>query len=110
MARVVHFGDQGLLWLDTGFAKDVGRTYHCILRVRSSLALESQRFLEVESDDRLLGELQHEIAQRADGDLLADPRAFALIAVGMPAVYFFLRSRDQRVEQVVRLHAESLAP
>ena len=110
IARVVHLGGERLLRLDTGLAKDVGGAHDRVLRVRSGFALEGQRLLEVEGDDRLLGELQHEVAQRADGDLLADAQALLLVEFGMPAVHFLLRRGDQRVEQIVGLHAESLAP
>src|ERR1019366_2897197 len=108
-ARVVHVGSKRLLRIHTRLAKNVAGAYDCILSVGAGLALEGQSLFEVERDHRLLGELQHEVAQSADGDLLADVRAVRLVQLGMPAVHFFLGRRDQRVEQVVSLDSETLA-
>src|SRR5271157_2586808 len=109
IACVIHCGGERLLGINAGFAKDVCRTHHCILRVGSGLAFEGQGLMEVEGDDRLLGKLQHEIAQRADSNSFADKHALVLVAVRMAAVHFTLGRGNQRVEQVVCLHAESLA-
>jgi hypothetical protein len=53
-------------------AEDVAGADHGVLNVGAGLALEAQRILEVEGDDGVARELEHEVAQRADGDLLGD--------------------------------------
>src|SRR6266849_1522742 len=58
--------------IEPTFAKNVGSPDYGILRVRPGLAFEAQRLLEIECDHRRLGELEHEIAQRANGDLRRD--------------------------------------
>ena len=94
--------------IESAFAKDVGRAHDGVLRVRSGFAFEAERFFEVERDHRLLGVLQHEVAQRADGDLGRD-RQRSLRRVRDAAIDFRLRRRDQPIEQVVGLHAEAFA-
>ena len=56
-----------------------------------------------------LGELQHEVAQRADGDLLADVAALRVVEFLVAGVDFLLRGGNQGIEQVVGLNAEALA-
>ena len=77
--------------------------------VRSGLAFEAQRVFEVERDDRVARELEHEVAQRADGDLLGDLLALGFVAARLARVHFGSRGGNQLVDQVVGLDAEALA-
>src|ERR1019366_5234486 len=96
-AGVVHISRERLLGLDSSFAKDVAGTNYGILRVRAGFSLKGQRFLEVEGDDRLLGELQHEVAQRADGYLLGDLQTLCVVTLGVATVDFLLGGCNERV-------------
>ena len=69
-------GSEHLLRSDSGFAEDVGRPHDGVLSLGSGFAFEAESFFEVEGDDRRLGELQHEVAQGAHGDIGSDPGAF----------------------------------
>ncbi len=53
-------------------AEDVRRPHDRVLYVRTGFTLEIQRILEVKRDHRWFGVLQHEKAQRADGNLGGD--------------------------------------
>jgi hypothetical protein len=53
-------------------AEDVARPHHGVLNVGAGLALEAQRIFEVEGDHRVARELEHEVAQRADRNLLGN--------------------------------------
>ncbi len=108
MARVVDVGCESLFRSNSRLAKNVAGANNGILRVWAGLAFKRQRFFEVEGDHRLLGELQHEVAQRADGDLRGDAGALRIVKLGMTAVHFRFRSANQLVEQVVSLDAEAL--
>jgi hypothetical protein len=79
----------------------------CIAR-RAGIALEAERFPKIEGDHRIARELQHEVAQRADGDLRA-MRGARRRALRVPRVHFFQRLFDQLVDQIVGLHAQALA-
>ena len=48
--------------INPSFTKDAGGAHDRILRVRPGFAFEAERLFEIESDDGLLGEFQHEIA------------------------------------------------
>lgn len=65
------------------FAEDVARAHRGILHVRAGLALEAQRFLQIESNHRVARKLQQEIAKRADGDgrSRGETLAFGLVRV-----------------------------
>src|SRR5271166_3528352 len=71
-ARVIQFSRERQLRLDTRLPEDIAGADNSVLRIGPSLALEGQCFLEVEGNHRLLGELQHEVAQRSNSNLLAD--------------------------------------
>ncbi len=75
------------------------------MHVRTGLAFESQGFLEIEGDDRGPRETQHEIAQRANGNLRGDLLAFVVRQLFMPAADFLQGAGDQHVKQIVRLNA-----
>ncbi len=79
------------------------------MNVGPGLALEAQSILEVEGDDRVARELEHEVAQRADGDLPGDFLAFRFVASRLARVYFGTGRRDELVDQVVGLDTETLA-
>ncbi len=92
------------------FAEDVADADDGVLNVGAGLAFEAERVFEVESDDGVARELEHEVAQRADGDLLGDLRGGS--ASGLAAwrvVDLGLRGGDELVDQVVGLDAEALA-
>src|ERR1039458_1399939 len=93
----------------SALAEDVARTDHGVLNVGPGLALEAQSILEVEGDDRVARELEHEVAQRADGDLPGDFLAFRFVASRLARVYFGTGRRDELVDQVVGLDTETLA-
>ncbi len=65
------------------FAEDVADAHHGVLNVRAGLALEAERVFEVEGDHGIARELEHEVAQRADGDLVGDllPLGFGIAPV-----------------------------
>jgi hypothetical protein len=75
----------------SGFAEDVADADDGVLDVGAGFALEAERVFEVEGDDGAAGELEHEVAQRADGDLLGDLLAFGFGAVGLAGVVSALR-------------------
>ena len=79
------------------------------MNVRPGLALKAQRILEVEGDDRVARELEHEVAQRADGDLLGDLLPLGFVAAGLARVHLGARGGDELVDQIVGLDAEALA-
>ncbi len=90
-------------------AEDVACTDHGVLNVGSCLALEAQRIFEVKRDDRVARELEHEVAERADGNLPGDLLPLSFVAAGLTRVHFGAGSGDEFVDQVVGLDAESLA-
>ena len=93
------------------FAKDIARTDDRVLDIRPGFAFEAQSVFEVERDDRIARELQHEVAQRANGNLLGDHSAVLARRGDVWRVSTSdARCRDQLVDQVIGLHAESLAP
>ena len=81
-----------------------------VLHVGAGFAFEAEGFLEIESDHGIARELQHEVAQRADGDLRARPccRSPGVLS-GWRDVHFFQRRFDQLVDQVVGFDAQALA-
>ena len=60
-------------------------------------------------DHGILGKLEHEVAQRAVGDLRGDGHAFGLAQVGMAGIHLFLGGGDQSIKQIVGLHAKAFA-
>ena len=90
-------------------AQDVARAHGGVLHVGSGVAFEAERFLKIESDHGIARELQHEVAQRADGDLGGNLPALVGGRFGMPRVHFFQRLFDQLVDQIVGLDAQALA-
>ena len=92
-----------------GLAEDVAGADDGVLNVGAGLALEAERIFEVEGDDGVARELEHEVAQSADGDLLGDLLALGLVAAGLARVDFGARGGDELVDQVVGLDAEALA-
>ena len=60
-------------------AEDAGQPDRRVLEVGAGLALEAQGLLEVEDDDRVPGELEHEVAQGPGGDV---PGGLALLVLG----------------------------
>ena len=73
-------------FLDAGLAEDVGGADDGILHVGAGLTFKAERVSEVEGDDGVACEAQHEVAQRADGDLARDLCAFGLVEFGMARV------------------------
>src|SRR5579863_836645 len=72
-------------------AKDITNSYYRILNVRPGFALEAERILEVEGDHRIPRVLEHEVAQRANGDLLRDLLPLRLIAPCLPRFHLGAR-------------------
>ncbi len=90
-------------------AQDVPCTHHRVLQVRTGLALEGQRRIEVESDDAIARIAQHVIAHRTDGDAaghLADLRG---VQFGVALLDFAARTIDQGVQKIVRFDAQAFA-
>ena len=54
------------------FAENITGADGGVLNVGSGFAFKAERFLEVESDDGVAGELQQEVAERANGDFGGD--------------------------------------
>ena len=77
--------------------------------IGAGFAFEAESVFEVEGDHGLLGVLQHEITQCADGDLRGDGFALGFAELRMTRVDFFFCRGDELVEQVVGLHAETSA-
>src|SRR6185437_5437807 len=94
-------------WLQSRFPENVTGTDDSVLRVGASLAFKAQSFFEIEGDHRGLGELEHEIAQCANGNLRGDLPPLFFRHFGMAGVHFFLGSGNERVYQVIGLYAES---
>ena len=96
--------------VDPSLPEDAGGADDSVLRVRPGFALEAQCFLKVERNHRLLGVLQHEVAQSTDRDLVAiSRRSGSLSACGWRESTSSLRRRDKLIEQIVGFHAKSLA-
>ena len=57
-----------------GLAEDVGGADDGVLDVGAGLAFEAEGVFEVEGDDGVAGEAEHEVAEGADGDLRGDDR------------------------------------
>src|ERR1019366_1256737 len=96
--------------IESTFAENVGSADDGILRVRACVALETQGVFEIEGDYRRLRELQHEVAQCPDGDLRGNAGALCFAQLGMPRIHFFASRGDESIQEIVRLHAEALAP
>ena len=83
------------------------------MNVGAGFALEAERVFEVEGDDGVARVLEHEVAQRADGDLFGDLLAHGFGigsgSAGLARVDFGARGGDELVDQVVGLDAEALA-
>src|SRR5580698_47958 len=95
--------------IESAFAKNVGGANHRVLRVRAGLAFEAQRLFEIEGDHGRLGELEHEVAQSANGDLAGDGGALGVPELGMASVDFLSRRGNQSVDQIVGFYSEALA-
>ena len=78
------------------FAENVARANHGILAIRSGLAVEAKRILEIESDDGRACELEQEIAQRAYGDGVRDGGALGVWCIGVARVHFPARAAVSR--------------
>ena len=77
--------------------------------VGAGFAFKAERIFEVEGDDGVARELEHEIAQGADGDLLGDLLALGFVAAGLTRVDFGTGGGDELVDEVVGFDAEALA-
>ena len=110
MARE-NFTRQGPARVRRGFprlpvlAQNISGSHRRVLDVRAGLALERERFLEVEGDNRIASESKHEVAERPNRDSLRYRAAFGLGEVLVPAAHFIERIVDQKIEKVVRLDA-----
>ena len=89
--------------------QDVVRADRRVLEVRTGLALETERLLDVEHDQLAARVLQHEVADGADRDLGANPPALVGAELRIALADFGRRLVGQQVEQIVDLHAEALA-
>ncbi len=76
-----------------------------VLDVRARFAFEAQCFVKIESDHRIARELQHEVAQRADGDSFCHLLPVGRSSVRMPGNHFRQSGFDELIEQIVRLDA-----
>ena len=92
-----------------GLAEDVGGADDGVLDVGAGLAFEAEGVFEVEGDDGVAGEAQHEVAERADGDLRGDGEAFGFVDLRVAGVDFGFGGGDELVEEVVGLDAEAFA-
>ena len=91
------------------FAEDVGGADDGVLDVGAGLAFEAEGVFEVEGDDGVAGEAEHEVAEGADGDLFGDGVAFGVGEVGVAGVDFGFCGGDELVEEVVGFDAEAFA-
>ena len=106
----IDFPRRETIRIQPTLAENVCRPNHRVLRVRPSLALETQRVFEIKRDHRRLRVLQHEVTQRADRNLLRNLLPVVFRQLAIPRIHFLLCRRNQRVEQIVGFHPESLAP
>ena len=90
-------------------APDVARAHGGVLHVGAGLALEAERFLEIESNHGIARVFEQEIPQRADGDLGRDHALLFGRGFGVPGGDLGQRLFDELVDEVVRLDAEPLA-
>src|SRR5437016_5921896 len=79
-----------------------------VLAIGACLALEAQRVLKIERDNCRAREFQQEKPQRADRNFVCRPLLLGLRHFQVSLFYFGERGRLEPVEQVVRLHSESL--
>ena len=86
-------GGRGFGFGGAGFAEDVGGADDGVLDVGAGLAFEAERVFEVEGDDGVAGEAEHEVAEGADGDLLGDGLAFVGGELGVAGVDFGIARR-----------------
>src|SRR3954470_1268317 len=80
-------------------AKDVRGADSGGLRVRAGLALEAERVLEVERDHGILCVAQHEVTERADGEMLGDGTLLGRLELCVPGSYFLGSRLDERVDK-----------
>jgi hypothetical protein len=93
----------------SAFAENVRSAHHRILRIGAGLAFETQRLFEIKRNHRGLGELEHEVAKRAHGDLGGNDKPLSFAQLWMASIDFLFRRRDQSVEQVIGLDAKAFA-
>ncbi len=105
----VGYGCEGFGFGGVGLAEDVGGADDGVLDVGAGLAFEAEGVFEVEGDDGVAGEAEHEVAEGADGDLCRDGEAFGGFDLGVAGVYFGFGCGDELVEEVVGFDAEALA-
>src|SRR5438552_8384342 len=94
---------------DAAFAENISSTDYWVLRIRPSFSLKAQRLFEVERNDRRFCELQHKIAQGAGRNLAGNFAAFLWLQLRMAGVHFLCSRRNECVNQIVGLYAETLA-
>ena len=70
---------------------------------------EAERFLEIERDHRIPGELEKEVAQSPDGDFSRDRPLRGGVVFGVPRRHFDECGFDQSVDQVVRFDSQTFA-
>src|SRR6516164_1888385 len=66
------------------FIEDIVAADSRVLDIRSRFAVEIQRFLEIERDDRRACELQQEVPQGPDSNLVSDGLGFCWCQRGVP--------------------------
>src|SRR5258708_40211696 len=76
------------------------------------MPLNCQRLVEVERDDLVAAVLEHEVAERTDADLAPNRRRliFRELVAATAFAHALRGLRLQRVDEVVRLNTETLAP
>ena len=90
------------------FGQDVSGAYDSILEVRTALALERQRLVDVERDDFRARILHHEVANGSDRNHLGNPPVVRRVELGVSLCDFRFGPRHQRVHEVVGLHTLAL--
>src|SRR4029077_566177 len=95
--------------IKSALAEDVGRAYDGVLRVRSGLAFKTERIFEIECNYGGLGVLQHEVAQRADGDLGGNCASFVIGELWVTRINFALGGGDETIDQIIGLYPETFA-
>src|SRR4030095_12328401 len=86
--------------------KDGVRANDCVLNVRTTLAFEAERLLEIERNYLAPRELDHEIAHRCDADHRRNALALVLFELRIGRADFAAGRFDERVQQVVGLYTE----
>ena len=80
-----------LIRIQPTLAKNIRSAHRSILRIGPGFAFKAECFFEIKGNYGILGVLEHEISQCADGNLPGNGAALGVIQFGMARVDFFFR-------------------